>query len=236
MFEEGQVDKNVSFPVGMWTTPEAGYYGLTLEAAQQKGLDVEEGISSYDHCLRGRVFAPDGMLKLVFSKKDGVILGVHVIGAEACEIVHFGMDLVDQGVTIFRVMTTVFVAVTFHELFKEAAVNGNSKLKFGLQWHRLLDEFAAELSKSAKDVGDEQILQLFESMDLNHDHSLEVDELCEVVQRLGLKMDRGTISNMVRLADKDGNGTMEWGEFSRICQACMKKNSTGQASSPNDQQ
>ena len=52
----------------MWTTPECAYYGLTKEAAEKKGLDVEEGVAKYTDCLRGRVFSPDGLVKLVFQK------------------------------------------------------------------------------------------------------------------------------------------------------------------------
>merc|ERR1719450_172548 len=134
MFDEGAVKKDVgAFPVGMWTTPEVGYYGMTKQAAEKQGLDVEEGIAPYSSCLRGRVFAPEGLLKLVFKKADGVIVGVHAIGLDACELVHFGMDLVVRGETIFAIMTKLFVAVTYHELFKHAAVQGNSRLAFGLQ-------------------------------------------------------------------------------------------------------
>merc|ERR1719316_1399885 len=66
MFDEGNFEPKTNFPVGMWTTPECGYYGLTREAAQKKGLSVQEGMARYTQCLRGRVFAPEGLVKLVF--------------------------------------------------------------------------------------------------------------------------------------------------------------------------
>ena len=62
---------------------------------------------------------------------------VHILGADACELVHYGMSLVKEKVTIFSVITTIYTAITFHELFKEAAKNGNSKLKYGLEWHAM---------------------------------------------------------------------------------------------------
>merc|ERR1719443_1899986 len=131
------------FPTGVWTTPELGFFGLTKEAALAKGIDAEEGVASYSGCLRGRVFAPEGLLKLVFRKSNGVIIGVHIIGADACELIHYGMDLVTQEASIFEVMTTIVVAVTFHELFKEAALDGNSKLAFGLEWQKILGALGA---------------------------------------------------------------------------------------------
>merc|ERR1711968_263946 len=90
-------------------------------------------------------------LKLVFDTDSKKILGVHIIGTDACELVHYGMDLVEQKATIFDVIGTLFTAVTFHELFKEAALDGNSKLQFGIQWQEVLGQLAdglpdAELS------------------------------------------------------------------------------------------
>ena len=88
--EEGGVAESDGgdFPCGIWTIPEIGYYGLTLAAAKAKGLDCEEGLATYDQCLRGRVFAPDGMLKLVFEKSSGVIKGVHIIGEWLGYLIH----------------------------------------------------------------------------------------------------------------------------------------------------
>ena len=74
------------FPSGIWTIPEVGYYGLTLKEALAKGYDADTGVATYEDCLRGRVFSPDGMLKLVFDRKDATILGVHIIGTDACEL------------------------------------------------------------------------------------------------------------------------------------------------------
>ena len=89
-------DAASDFPIGMWTTPEVGYYGLTLAQALEKGFDADEGIATYDMCLRGRVFAPDGMLKLVFDRDSKRLLGVHIIGTDACEMVHYGMNLIEK--------------------------------------------------------------------------------------------------------------------------------------------
>jgi len=89
VFNEGHMNKYKSFPVGMWTTPECGYFGMTLAAAKKEGIDAQEGCVDYSACLRGRVFAPVGLLKLVFRVDDGTILGVHILGEDACELVHY---------------------------------------------------------------------------------------------------------------------------------------------------
>jgi NAD(P) transhydrogenase len=227
MFDEGCAKCGTSFPIGMWTVPECAYFGLTKAAAEKEGLDVEEGQAPYNACLRGRVFAPDGLLKLVFQKDDGVIVGVHMIGADACELVHYGMDLVEQKVTIFTLIATLFTAVTYHELFKEAALNGNSKLAFGAQWQNILSELGmVGMDDSGAEMDEEKMKREFESMDTSGDGSLDADELHAVFQKLGKDVKKGTIANLVRLADDDGNGTIEWEEFSKIFQVvreCQRK-------------
>ena len=126
MFAESEADRasvgRDNFPVGVWTIPEIGYYGLTKAAALKQGLQAEEGVAPYTSCLRGRVFAPQGFLKLVFDRSDGRVVGVHILGTDACELIHYGMELINGKRTIFDVMSTLFTAVTFHELFKAAAV------------------------------------------------------------------------------------------------------------------
>jgi NAD(P) transhydrogenase len=66
MFGQGHMNKVDSYPIGMWTTPECAYFGMTLADATKKGIDCKEGCVTYDACLRGRVFAPEGLMKLVF--------------------------------------------------------------------------------------------------------------------------------------------------------------------------
>jgi NAD(P) transhydrogenase len=196
------------YPIGMWTTPECAYYGLTKKQAELKGYDAEVGIASYDACLRGRVFAPDGTLKLVFDRETAVrlalspcarvcgllcvcrrvqggprpesaprravrwprlptwqvILGVHIIGTDACELVHYGMDLVSQRVTIFEVIDTLFTAVTFHELFQVAALNGNDKLEFGIQWQGLLAQLGSVMTIGHK-YDEKELRACFDELD-----------------------------------------------------------------------
>jgi len=205
------------FPIGMWTIPEIGYYGMTKTKALEAGYDAEEGMASYDACLRGRVFAPDGVLKLVFDKEDMRILGVHIIGTDACELVHYGMDLVESKSTIFDVIGTLFTAVTFHELFKEAALDGNSKLEFGIQWQEVLQTLARGMP-DAVTLTEDNLRERFNEIDVSGDGSLDEEELMELFDSIGEPVSEDVIANLVHLADDDGNGTLEWPEFARIFQ------------------
>ena len=112
-----------AFPTGVWTSPEVATYGVTWEQAEslELGEEIGEAVALYCECLRGRVFAPDGLLKLVYSKTSGRILGVHICGEAACELVHYGIQLVKSQQTIDEVRNSLYSAVTFHELYKIAA-------------------------------------------------------------------------------------------------------------------
>jgi NAD(P) transhydrogenase len=110
-----------AFPTGVWASPEAAYYGLTLEQAKERGIDAGEAIALYAECLRGLVFSPNGLLKLVFEKPAGRVIGVHICGEDACELIHFGMELIKGRRTITDLQTSLFSAVTYHEMYHIAA-------------------------------------------------------------------------------------------------------------------
>jgi NAD(P) transhydrogenase len=111
-------------PCGIWTSPEAAYFGLSLDQAKSMGMDAGEGIALYSECLRGRVFSPNGLLKLVFEKPAGRILGVHICGDDACELIHYGMEIVNGKRTVLDLTTRLYAAVTFHEMYRLAAEDG----------------------------------------------------------------------------------------------------------------
>jgi NAD(P) transhydrogenase len=110
-----------AFPTGVWSSPEAAYYGLSTQQAAEMGIEAGEAISLYAECLRGRVFSPNGLLKLVYEKPAGRILGVHICGDDACELIHYGMELVKGRRTVVDLTNNLFSAVTYHEMYKIAA-------------------------------------------------------------------------------------------------------------------
>ena len=111
-----------AYPVGIWSSPEIAYFGLTLEQAAARGVaKPAESIALYKECLRGCVFAPQGLLKLVYDGDSGRIYGVHIVGDDACELVHYGMELVRAERTVGDVLRSTYSAVTFHELYQIAA-------------------------------------------------------------------------------------------------------------------
>jgi len=227
MFHEGDddvtKDANHDDPlsIGVWTIPEMGYFGLTKEQAEKEGYSVVEGTARFDQCLRGRVFAPDGLCKLVVDEKEGTVLGCHLIGKEAAEMVHYGMALVKAGTSIFEILQTVYTAVTFHELFKEAALDANSKLDFGVEWQEI---FAILQSECDIDFSEEYLREKFDSIDEDGSGELDEEEMRALFESMGRTVSKRVIFNIMRLSDTDGNGTIDFGEFKAIFDkiACPK--------------
>jgi NAD(P) transhydrogenase len=111
-----------AFPIGVWSSPEAAYYGLSTQQCKEMGIDAAEGVALYAECLRGLVFSPNGLLKLVYDKSNGKIVGVHICGDDACELIHYGMELVKAERTIDDILKNLYSAVTFHEMYRIAAM------------------------------------------------------------------------------------------------------------------
>jgi len=163
------------------------------------------------------------MLKLVFDRDTAKILGVHIIGTDACELVHYGMDLVAQEATVFDVLGTLFTAVTYHELFKEAALNANEKLEFGIQWQDVLTQLQSAMESESGPIDEEELKAQFDSIDSSGDGSLDDDELLAVFEKIGAAgIEESTVANLIRLSDDDGNGTIEWPEFQKIFKMLKK--------------
>lgn len=116
-------------PFGIYTIPEVSMVGLTEEAAQNKGVDYEVGKSFYADNPRGQIIGNErGMLKLIFAKADKKLLGVHVIGDNASEIVHTGMLAMYFDGTIDAFINSVFNYPTLSDVYKYAAYDGLGNL------------------------------------------------------------------------------------------------------------
>lgn len=114
------------FPFGIYTVPEVSMVGLTEQEAESKSISFNKGICRVREIARGMIQGSpdDGFLKLVFENETKTILGVHIIGRIATELIHYGMTLVQDKKTLDQVIATVFNYPTFHDLYKYAAYDG----------------------------------------------------------------------------------------------------------------
>ena len=141
------------------------------------------------------------------------MLGCHLIGKEAAEMVHYGMALVKAGTSIFEILQTVYTAVTFHELFKEAALDANSKLDFGVEWQEI---FAILQAECDVDFSEDYLREKFDSIDEDGSGELDEEEMGALFGAMGRTVSKRIIANIMRLSDTDGNGTIDFGEFKAI--------------------
>lgn len=114
-------------PYGIYTVPEVSMVGLTEEEVQAKEINYCTGKARYADMARGKIMgAKAGFLKLVFNRDDLVIRGVHIIGPIACELIHYGVTLVEEKRDLYYLIGQVFNYPTLHDLYKYAAYDGLS--------------------------------------------------------------------------------------------------------------
>ena len=115
-------------PYGIYTIPEISMVGLNEETLTREKIAYEVGIAKYEELAKGQMLGDEqGMLKLLFSPVDFKLLGVHVIGDRAAEIVHIGQAAMSLGATIHYFRDTVFNYPTLAEAYKVAALDGLNK-------------------------------------------------------------------------------------------------------------
>jgi NAD(P) transhydrogenase len=117
-------------PIGIYTIPEISFVGKTEEELTDSATPFEVGIARYRELARGQIVGDSyGMLKLLVSPEDGRLLGVHVFGTGATEIVHIGQTVMGCGGTVEYLVDTVFNYPTLAEAYKVAALDASNKIR-----------------------------------------------------------------------------------------------------------
>ena len=116
-------------PVGIYTIPEISYVGATEEELTNDAVPYEVGISRYRELARGQIIGDrHGLLKLLVGTDDRRVLGVHVFGTGATEVVHIGQVVMSTDGTVDALVDTVFNYPTLAESYKVAALDVTNKL------------------------------------------------------------------------------------------------------------
>ncbi|MEU7002969.1 Si-specific NAD(P)(+) transhydrogenase [Nonomuraea sp. NPDC046570] len=117
-------------PIGIYTIPEISFIGETEDALTRSHVPFEVGISRYRELARGQIIGDTyGMLKLLVSPEDRSLLGVHVFGTGATELLHIGQAVMGCGGTIDYLVDAVFNYPTLAESYKVAALDAMNKLR-----------------------------------------------------------------------------------------------------------
>ena len=117
------------YPYGIYTIPEISFIGKTEEQLTDEDVPYEVGVAYYREIARGQIRGDTtGRLKIIFHRETKKVLGVHIIGEGACELLHIGQAVMIYGGSVEYFVDTVFNYPTLAECYKAAAFNGLNKL------------------------------------------------------------------------------------------------------------
>ena len=117
-------------PIGIYTVPEISYCGKTEAELTKEAVPYEVGMSRYRELARGAIVGDSyGMLKLLVSTEDRTLLGVHVFGTNATDLVHIGQAIMGCGGTVNYLVDTVLNYPTLSEAYKVAALDATNKIR-----------------------------------------------------------------------------------------------------------
>ncbi len=117
-------------PIGIYSIPEISFIGKTEDQLTEECVPFEVGVSRYRELARGQIIGDSyGVLKLLVSPEDRTLLGVHVFGTGATELVHIGQAVMGCGGTIDYLVDAVFNYPTLAESYKVAALDATNKMR-----------------------------------------------------------------------------------------------------------
>ncbi len=116
------------FPIGIYSVPEMSMVGLTEQDAREQGIAYETGTARLRETARGQILGlREGILKMVFALEDRRLLGVHIVGEGATELIHIGQAVLSLGGTLDYFVKTVFNYPTLAEAYKVAALDAYNR-------------------------------------------------------------------------------------------------------------
>ncbi|MDJ0621937.1 MAG: Si-specific NAD(P)(+) transhydrogenase [Desulfocapsaceae bacterium] len=129
MFCSPATSHNELLPYGIYTIPEISMIGKTEQELTKAKIPYEFGTARYDELAKGQILGTKtGFVKILFDPESLKLLGVHIIGDQAAELIHIGQAVLTLGGTIEYFRDSVFNYPTLAEAYKVAALNGLNKL------------------------------------------------------------------------------------------------------------
>lgn len=122
-------DVSRTLPYGIYTIPECSMAGETEESLTEKGVPYVVGRTRYSHNARGQIIGDkDGFVKLIFHAEDTKLLGVHIIGEQASELIHVGLSAMLRGAGADLFIQSCFNYPTLTEMYKYATYDALGQL------------------------------------------------------------------------------------------------------------
>ena len=112
------------FPYGIYSVPEISTIGMTEEQAREKNIPFECGVARFRETSRGHIMGlSSGFMKMVFALENRCLLGVHIVGEGATELIHIGQAVLNLGGTLDYFVENTFNYPTLAEAYKIAALD-----------------------------------------------------------------------------------------------------------------
>ncbi len=119
-----------SFPFAIYSIPELSSIGKSVQDLEMENVPFETGIAFYTEIAKAAISGDDrGALKILFDPSSRKILGIHIIGEQAAEIIHIGQVVMKSGKDLDFFINNIFNYPTWAEAYRVAAFNGLNKLK-----------------------------------------------------------------------------------------------------------
>jgi NAD(P) transhydrogenase len=117
------------FPYGIYAVPEISTIGLSEQEVRERGIAYECGVARFRETSRGHIMGlEDGMMKMIFALDDRRLLGVHIIGEGATELIHIGQAVLNLGGTLDYFVENTFNYPTLAEGYKIAALDAWNRM------------------------------------------------------------------------------------------------------------
>ena len=129
-FGGGEQEMAENLPMAVYTIPEISYVGKTEKEVQKENIPYIIGRAYFKHSARGQIIGDaQGMLKLIVDTRNEKLLGVHIVGEQASELVHIGQLVMNLNGTVRDLVSNVFNYPTLAECYKLAAVDCTHQLE-----------------------------------------------------------------------------------------------------------
>jgi NAD(P) transhydrogenase len=120
------------FPYGIYSVPEMSTVGMSEEEARRRGIGYECGIARFRETSRGHIMGlSTGMMKMLFALDDRRLLGVHIVGEGATELIHIGQAVLNLHGTLDYFIENTFNFPTLAEAYKIAALDAWNRMYRG---------------------------------------------------------------------------------------------------------
>lgn len=144
------------FPYGIYAVPEISTVGLTEEEVIEKGIPYECGVARFRETSRGHIMGlNNGMLKMLFSLKTRKLLGCHIVGEGATELIHIGQAVLNLGGGLDYFVENAFNYPTLAEAYKVAALDAFNRMPQAVQAadekpepHKMVEEIEVGLKRA----------------------------------------------------------------------------------------